>query len=173
MNTQRFILAGLLTIIPLWVTWLVLRFLFNLLAQAGSPAIQWLAATDSWPGPIKAILESALFTNVFSIILVIAVLYAIGRLTTVVVGRRVLAFFEAILDKIPIVSGVYGAVKKLVTVLQEQPGGGLRRVVLINFPSPEMKTVGLVTRVLTDSSSGRELAAVYVPTTPNPASGYL
>ena len=173
MNTRRYILAGLLTIIPLWVTWLVLRFLFNLLAQAGAPAIQWLAAVEGWPRQIKAILESPLFTNIFAIILVVAVLYLIGRLTTVVVGRRVLAFFEAILDKIPIVNSVYGAVKKLVTVLQEQPGSGLRRGVLIDFPSPEMKTVGLVTRVLTDSSSGRELAAVYVPTTPNPTSGYL
>jgi len=46
-------------------------------------------------------------------------------------------------------------------------------VVLINFPSPEMKTVGLVTRTFLDANTGRELAAVYVPTTPNPTSGYL
>ena len=100
-------------------------------------------------------------------------LYGIGRLTTVVVGRRVMGFFEAVLAKIPLVNVIYGAVKKLVTVLQEKPGGGLQRVVLIDFPSPEMKTVGLVTRVLKDTNTGRDLAAVYVPTTPNPTSGYL
>ena len=42
-----------------------------------------------------------------------------------------------------------------------------------NFPSPEMKTVGFVTRTMIDQDTGRELAAVYVPTTPNPTSGYL
>ena len=171
MKTRRYILAGLLTIIPLWITWLVLRFLFNLLTRAGGPAIEWVAARC--PEPLKAILENPLFTSLLAILVVVAVLYGIGRLTTVVVGRRILGLFEAVLARIPIVNVIYGAVKKLVTVLQEKPGGGLQRVVLIDFPSPEMKTVGLVTRVLTDSNTGRELAAVYVPTTPNPTSGYL
>ena len=157
MKTRRYILAGLLTIIPLWITWLVLRFLFNLLTRAGGPAIEWVAARC--PEPLKAILENPLFTSLLAILVVVAVLYGIGRLTTVVVGRRILGLFEAVLARIPIVNVIYGAVKKLVTVLQEKPGGGLQRVVLIDFPSPEMKTVGLVTRVLTDSNTGRELAA--------------
>lgn len=168
---RRYILAGLLTIIPLWITWLVLRFLFQLLAQAGEPSIRWIAA--KLPDSLQTLIESPLFTNLFSILLVVLALYGIGRLTTVVVGRRVLGFFEAVLAKIPLVNVIYGAVKKLVTVLQEKPGGGLQRVVLIDFPSPEMKTVGLVTRVLKDTNTGRDLAAVYVPTTPNPTSGYL
>ena len=168
---RRYILAGLLTIIPLWITWLVLRFLFQLLAQAGEPSIRWIAA--KLPDSLQALIESPLFTNLFSILLVVLALYGIGRLTTVVVGRRVLGFLEAVLAKIPLVNVIYGAVKKLVTVLQEKPGGGLQRVVLIDFPSPEIKTVGFVTRVLKDTNTGRDLAAVYVPTTPNPTSGYL
>tara|TARA_B100000927_G_scaffold72396_1_gene57571 strand:- start:894 stop:1541 length:648 start_codon:yes stop_codon:yes gene_type:complete len=168
---RRYILAGLLTIIPLWITWLVLAFLFKILAQAGEPSITWIAS--KFPDSLQTLIESPLFTNLFSILLVVLALYGIGRLTTVVVGRRVLGFFEAVLAKIPLVNVIYGAVKKLVTVLQEKPGGGLQRVVLIDFPSPEMKTVGLVTRVLKDTTTGRDLAAVYVPTTPNPTSGYL
>jgi uncharacterized membrane protein len=58
-------------------------------------------------------------------------------------------------------------------VLGDKPKGDVQRVVLINFPTPEMKTVGLVTRTFRDKDTGRELAAVYVPTTPNPTSGYL
>ena len=170
-KTRLFILAGLLTIVPLWITWLVLRFLFQLLARAGEPAIRWIA--DFLPESLQTLVESPLFTNLFAILLVVLALYGVGRLTTVVVGRRLLGLFEAILSKIPLVNVIYGAVKKLVTVLQEKPGGGLQRVVLIDFPSPEMKTVGLVTRVLKDTSTGRDLAAVYVPTTPNPTSGYL
>jgi len=44
---------------------------------------------------------------------------------------------------------------------------------LIEFPSPDMKTIGLVTRIFTDADTGEEIAAVYVPTTPNPTSGYM
>lgn len=48
-----------------------------------------------------------------------------------------------------------------------------QRVVLINFPSPEMKAVGFITKVMTDTDSERQLAAAYVPTSPNPTSGYI
>jgi len=48
-----------------------------------------------------------------------------------------------------------------------------QRVVLISFPTPEMKAVGFVTKVMRDETTGRELAAVYVPTSPNPTSGYI
>ena len=83
-----------------------------------------------------------------------------------------MAAFDAIINRIPLAHQIYGGAKKLVTSFQEKPEG-VQRVVLINFPSPEMKTVGLVTRTLIDSDTGDTLAAVYVPTTPNPTSGYL
>src|SRR5262249_704896 len=66
---------------------------------------------------------------------------------------------------------IYGGTKKLMNMLATKPGG-TQRVVLIDFPSPELKSIGFVTRVFTDAN-GRELAAVYVPTTPNPPGGYL
>ena len=56
-------------------------------------------------------------------------------------------------------------------MMQNKPGN-TQRVVLIGFPSPTLKSIGFVTRTFTDSL-GRELAAVYVPTTPNPTGGYL
>ena len=68
---------------------------------------------------------------------------------------------------------VYGSVKQLTTVLQGKPAGNVERIVLLNFPSRDMKSVGIVTRVFNDAGTGRELAAVYVPTTPVPTSGYL
>ena len=49
----------------------------------------------------------------------------------------------------------------------------MERVVLIEFPNQSMKTIGFVTKIMQDKTSGKELAAVYVPTTPNPTSGYL
>ena len=61
---------------------------------------------------------------------------------------------------------------KFLVAFQPKPGR-TQRVVLIDFPSPQMKTIGFVTRVLTDKQSGQQLAAVYVPTSPNPTSGYM
>ncbi len=173
-SAKRYVVAGLLAIIPLWITWLVLTFLFNTLSGVGKPLVRLLAGfVSSWFPELAQSIQSETSQSIVAVILVLLSLFLLGWVTTNVVGRRLFAFFESLLDQIPFVKSIYGAVKKLVNVLQDNPSGDVQRVVLIDFPSPEMKTVGLVTRTLTDSDTGRKLAAVYVPTTPNPTSGYL
>ena len=169
----RYLLAGILAVIPIWVTWLVFQFLLGLLARGGRPLVAGLLRAFRPSAPdLVGWLEHAWFRAAAEVFFVLAVLYLIGWAATRVVGQRLIRAFDALIGRIPFVQKVYGAVKKLLGVLQEQPAG-LQRVVLINFPSLEMKTVGLVTRTFRDRDTGRELAAVYVPTTPNPTSGYL
>ena len=110
--------------------------------------------------------------NVVAALLTLVALYLLGWLVSRVIGRRIIAAFDRLLSRVPIVQNIYGAVKKLISTFQQSPEG-VQRVVLISFPSPEMRTVGLVTQTMTDSETGQKLAAVYVPTTPNPTSGYL
>ena len=102
----------------------------------------------------------------------LALLYGVGLLTALVLGRRLIAFMERQLERLPLVQSIYGATKRFLSGLQNPPVS-TQRVVLIAFPSPEMKAVGLVTRVLRDPNTGCQLAAVYVPTSPNPTSGYI
>src|SRR5690606_2525867 len=82
-----------------------------------------------------------------------------------------LRWFEAVVARIPLASLIYGSARKLLDILQTQPDG-TQRVVLIDFPHDKMKSVGFVTRVIREQGTGRERAAVYVPTTPNATSGY-
>jgi len=171
---RRYFFTGLIAIIPLWITWLILSFLFKVLSEIGTPLFEGLARVLGPKYPVFAdILDSKATLSIISVILVLACIFLLGWFTTNFIGRRLFSLFEGLFHRIPLVKTIYGSVKKLIGVLEDKPKGNLRRVVLINFPSPEMKTVGLVTRVLTDSATGRELAAVYVPTTPNPTSGYL
>ncbi|MBV9419720.1 MAG: DUF502 domain-containing protein, partial [Alphaproteobacteria bacterium] len=67
---------------------------------------------------------------------------------------------------------IYSAARKLMDVLRTKPGS-TQRVVLIDFPRKGAKTIGFVMRTFTDANSGQELAAVFVPSTPNPTTGYL
>lgn len=173
-SVKRYFLTGLISIIPLWITWLVLSFLFSLLSGIGSPIVKGLARVFGPRFPDFAkMLESEATLSIVGVVLVVASLFILGWFTTNVIGRSLFNFFEGLFHRIPFVKTIYGSVKKLLHVLQDKPKGDVQRVVLINFPSSDMKTVGLVTRTLTDSVTGRELAAVYVPTTPNPTSGYL
>lgn len=173
-SIRSIFITGLLTVIPLWLTWLVVAFLFKTLSAVGEPLVRW-AATQIQPhsSKMESFLTSQIFYNLVACILVILLIYLLGMLTMFVAGQKMVAFFESFLNRLPLVKTIYGSVKKLTTVLQEKPADDVQRVVLIDFPSPEMKTVGLVTRVLDDAVTGKKLAAVYVPTTPNPTSGYL
>jgi uncharacterized membrane protein len=106
------------------------------------------------------------------VLLVLAFLYVLGKATGHVLGQRLIRLFEAAIGRIPVVDSIYRATKRFLSVAGNT-GTTERRVVLIEFPSPDMKTIGLVTRVLRASDTGEELAAVYVPTAPNPTSGYI
>ncbi len=173
MHIRRYIISGLLTVVPLWVTWLLFNFVFRQLTKFGMPWARALSSNieQDTPNLARWLLEPW-FQNVLAALLVLLALYGLGWAVSRVVGRRVLHAFEGLVNRLPIIQTVYGSVKQLITVLQQQPTG-VQRVVLIDFPSPELKAVGLVTRTMVDSETGEQLAAVYVPTTPNPTSGYL
>lgn len=169
----RYTLIGALTLAPLWVTWLVFDLILGLLYRAGAP---WVSALARLVRPVSDSLADWLllpaFNFVLAVLITVLTLYLAGWLASQVVGKRLLAAFEAIVGRIPIASAIYNATKRFIASMREKPAE-LQRVVLINFPSPEMKAVGFVTRVMADQETGRELAAVYVPTFPNPTSGYI
>ena len=172
-STRKYVLTGLLTVLPIWVTWLILKFVLDLLSETGAPVIDWLANTFEPNVPwLAELLKSAWFQSILAVVMILAVLYVLGWLATKVFGRKMIKWFDSLMERIPMVKTIYGSVKKLLTSMQQKPEG-VQRVVLIDFPSPEMKSVGLVTRTLIDEDTGKTLAAVYVPTTPNPTSGYL
>ena len=170
---NRYLVSGILTLIPLWVTWVVLTFVFGQLSRVGRPLVRVLAyrLEEGLPALSRWLLNPW-FQNFLGVLLTLFLLIVLGWAVNQVVGRRIVNLFESIVDRVPGVQTVYGSVRKLVASLQRKPDG-VQRVVLIEFPSPEMKAVGFVTRTFISADSGRELAAVYVPTTPNPTSGYL
>jgi len=173
LHIQRYLFSGVLTLIPLWVTWVVFEYAFKQLSKLGMPWVRVFARSIEKEYPSVATwLMDTWFQYALAVIFMLIGLYLVGWLSSRIIGIRLLQVFESIITRLPMVQNVYGLVKKLISALQQQPDK-LQRVVLIEFPSPEMKTVGFVTRTLKDKDTGQELAAVYVPTTPNPTSGYL
>jgi uncharacterized membrane protein len=118
------------------------------------------------------VLANTLFQGVLGVFLVLLLLYLIGATASRVIGVRLITFVETLINRIPLIHTIYRAAKQLVGVMHQQPGGAAR-VVLIDFPHQGAKAIGLVMRTFKDDRTGEELAAVYVPTAPNPTSGYL
>ena len=159
---QRNVLTGLLTVVPLWVTWIVFEFVLELLARFGSPAANWLARQfDTRGSVVSSWLLDPWFQWTLAIVITILGLYFLGLAASFVIGRRIISWIESTLERLPFIKKVYGASKRLVDIMNVRPDQ-TQRVALIEFPMPGMKAVGR-----------EQLAAVFVPTTPNPTSGYL
>jgi uncharacterized membrane protein len=173
LHLGRTILIGFFTVAPLWVTWLVFDFLLGILADVGRPLLRGAAVAVS---PVSQTLATWLLDSSFqkavAVALTLGSLYGIGLLASWVLGRKLIAGVEALLARLPLIQTIYNGTKRFLHTLRQPPIAG-QRVVLISFPTPEMKAIGFVTKILRDTDTGRELAAVYVPTSPNPTSGYI
>lgn len=164
---QRNVLAGLITICPLFVTWMVFSWLWSNLAKAGLPVARLLdpALPHVW-------LNHPAFEPALAVVLTLVMLYVVGLITSMVVGRQLFALFEAVLERLPFVAKVYSSVRQLLDTMMAKKDTG-QRVVLIEFPVPGQKCVGFLTRTLTDSTTGQPLAAVLLPNAINPTSALL
>jgi len=170
---QKFFLTGLLTLLPIWLVWVVFKFVFALLSGLSKPLIEPLLLGLGARDPaLFGWLTGAWVQTAIALFVTIGFIIAVGALARRVVGQTMLRWFESGIARIPLAKTIYGSARQLLDLLQTKPDG-VQRVVLIDFPHRDMKSVGFVTRVLHDEATGIELAAVYVPTTPNPTSGYL
>ena len=172
-SVQKLFITGLLTLLPIWLTWVVIKFVFVLLSDISKPWVEPLSHRIAATFPQSLGWFNGLWVqNTIAMVATLFVILAVGAMTRRVVGQRLLRWFEALIARVPLANVIYTSARKLLDMLETKPGS-TQRVVLIDFPHRDMKSVGLVTRVIREEGSGRELAAVYVPTTPNPTSGYL
>lgn len=172
-SLQSKLVVGLLTILPIAVVWFVLSFLIDFLSWLGRPLIDALFGYSrlqerdhtGW-------LSNEVVVTGLAVVAALWILYVVGAIASNVLGARLIRWIETLVNRVPLVAQIYGAAQKLISSLTSKPGG-TQRVVLLPFPNDDMRAIGFVTKTFFDEGSGREMAAVYVPTSPNPTSGYL
>jgi uncharacterized membrane protein len=167
---RRYLVAGLLVWVPLGITALIVEAMVNLmhgLLLYLPPAVR----PETFFGiyiPALGIVIAAL--GVFLVVL------ATGMVMTNIFGKQLLRLGERILARIPLVRGVYGAVKQVTETLFSSSGKSFRQVVLVRYPHAGAWTLAFLTGVATGEmrrKTGKELINVFVPTTPNPTSGFF
>jgi uncharacterized membrane protein len=174
------IVAGVLIIIPLAVTAFVIRYVYAAALSVGvwlvylvSKAL-YLLNLGAQPTRIDPS-NAAWHEITIAVVLTVLMLYLLGWLGTNVAGRRIIELFEALLERIPLVDTLYTSVKRMVQALSGsgKSDGIKQSVVLIDFPHEHMMAIGFMTNTVTDKATGQLYATVFVPTTPNPTSGYM
>jgi len=154
---RRDFLAGILVIVPLAATLLILKWLFDAIDGILEPVVEAIFGR-----PIPGI--------GFGVIILL--IFIAGVIASNVVGRKIIERIEALLKEVPMIREIYSTFKQILQSVMLPHKGGFREVVLVDFPRSGMKTIGFVTNRLKDAA-GHKLVSVYIPTTPNPTSGYL
>jgi uncharacterized membrane protein len=163
---RKWLLAGLLVIVPLAITVWVLQWIIGTLDQT------LLILPQAWH-PDRFI---GFHVPGFGVLLALAILLAVGAITSNFLGKKLVVWNDAILHRIPVVRSIYSSVKKVSDTLFSENGNAFRTAVLVQWPRADVWTIGFVTGVPGGDVANHLLGdylSVYVPTTPNPTGGYF
>lgn len=157
------IFAGILVVLPIGITFLVLKFVFNTL--------------DSILGPLIPEVPIYLFHRLFAlpglgIISFFLMLYLVGMITTNVLGRKLVHWADSLVINIPVVKNIYLSSKQLAEAFSPARRGAFRQAVFVEFPQEGNFTLGFVTNELTDLEQQSKVT-VFVPTAFVPPQGFL
>ncbi len=159
-HSRNIFITGLLTITPLVVTVWVLAFLFRAVDGILAPIIDQVFGRHI-PG--------------LGFLLTLVLIYLVGLVMTNLLGQKLIAAGERLLTRLPIVKGIYSGSKQLVEAVSMPGKGTFSTVVLVEYPRRDMFMIGFITRedsgTITEPDRIETLTNVFIPNTPNPASG--
>ena len=167
---RRYFIAGLLVWVPLGITALIIEVMVNLvygMLLYLPPALR----PDTFFG-----VQIPALGIVVAVVAVLLIVLVTGMVVTNLFGKQLMRLGERVLEKIPFVRGIYGAVKQVTETLFSNSGQSFRKVVLVPYPHPASWSLAFLTGEGTGEirrKTGRELINVFIPTTPNPTSGFF
>jgi len=174
-----YFVTGMLVWIPLIVTIWIVRLLINNpvagIERLTRVLLGYVRQLGDW-NPAFSFLSGFRYQPGIGILLVVMIFLLTGILARYLVGRRLISSGERILARIPLISRIYRAVRQIRDVFMGRGGAVFQKVCLVEYPRPGLLAVAFVTSAeqgVVQEVAGKELIAVFVPTTPNPTSGYL
>ena len=163
---RRYLVAGILVWLPLGVTFFLLRFLIGLMDQS----------LKLLPPPYRPEEWLGVAIPGLGVILTIIVLLVTGVLAANIVGRSVVGGWEALLERIPVVRSIYSAAKNFAEIVFSDTGKAFKKVLLVEYPRKGVYSITFQTATDIDeiqTRTGEEIICCFVPTTPNPTSGFI
>jgi uncharacterized membrane protein len=163
---RKWLVAGLLAIVPIAVTVAVLRWIVNTLDAT------LLILPAAWQ-PDKLL---GVHIPGFGVLLTLAILLVVGAIVSNFFGKKIVEWGDQLVTRIPVVRSIYSSVKQVSDTLFSPSGNAFRTAVLVQWPRADVWTIGFVTGApggdVVNYLVG-DYVSVYVPTTPNPTGGYF
>jgi len=170
---RNIFIAGLLVTLPITITVYILAFLFRwvdslfsplvfrILQVPQNPTVVWLREHDI-PG--------------LGVVVTVALIFLVGLFTKNIVGRRLVASGEELVTRIPVARTIYAGAKQVLEIITSPGSKAFKQVVMVEFPRTGLYSLGFLTSEVKgepQAKTGEEVLHVFVPTTPNPTSGFL
>lgn len=169
-SIRRVFFTGLIVSLPLVVTIFIFKFVFetfdNLLGPLVTSIIRGMGAPIGQDYHLPGI----------GLVSTVALVFLIGLVSANYMGRRLWAYGEAVVTRIPIIRSVYVATKQVIDTFSTNSSNAFRKVVIIEYPRKGMYSLGFITGKTSGEARerlGRDMMNVFIPTTPNPTSGFL
>ena len=166
MRLRRYLVTGLLIWLPIGVTIFVFRLLLGLMDRLLFLLPARLRPEELLGFPIPGLGAA----------LAVILLLATGMLAANFLGRRLVNFYESLLNRIPLVRTVYGAVKNFAEIVLSDSGTSFKKVLLIQYPRDGLYSIAFQTSdnpQEVQDKTGEMVITVFLPTTPNPTSGFM
>jgi len=169
------VLAGLFIVIPAIITLWIAVLVYSKLTDWAVKLIgmlPWLVDYSHNAFFLQAI-------RVVSLLFMLAGLFVVGQLAKMAIGMKLISLAQSIILKVPLISSIYSTTQQIGDALWSPKGGMFRKVVLFEFPKEGVWSIGFLTNEyedgfeVKDKLGGKELISVFMPTTPNPTSGFL
>ena len=174
-SRRRTFLTGLIVAAPILVTLWLVTLLFDQVSSYIAPALFGLARFFGFAGePMRGWIET--IVQLLSVGVGAAGIFLIGLLAENVLGRQLLKGLEWLLMQIPFIRGIYSATRQFLETFSGDSTKAFRKVVLFEYPRKGLWTMGLLTGDAKGEVAERipeKMVSVFVPTTPNPTSGWL
>lgn len=169
------LVAGTVAVVPLVVVWWVVdRLILSMDGVLAVMPANWRGAT--WTPPWADLAIPVLQTPGLGFFLSGVLLALVGSAARGLVGRRLVAWVTSPINKIPVVGTIYTATRQLLEAVFSSQAQNFQRVVLVEWPRKDAYVLGFVTASGWSGASeaaGRQLVSVFIPTTPNPTSGFF
>jgi uncharacterized membrane protein len=163
---RRYLIAGLLVWLPLYVTYFLVKVLGGWMNRSIGLLPENLRPESWWGAPLPY----------FGVVLTVVLIFVTGVLTANIVGRKVVGGWESLLERIPFVRSIYSASKNFAEIVFSDSEVAFSKVLMVEYPRKGLYTLTFQTATEVgeiQERTGEDVVACFVPSTPNPTTGYI
>lgn len=171
---KKYFITGLVILLPIAVTVALLFFIINFLTEPFVGVVEQFLEEHEWYIRYYTLIHFILQIAMLAALFLFTVL--LGFLARIVAFKSVLSLYDYVLHRIPIIKTVYKTSQQVIRTLFGSSSKSFKQVVMVHFPSKDSYCIGLISGeapLLCNAAAGTALTTVFVPTTPNPTSGFL